>query len=307
MSFSPSVSVVIPAYNRAHTIAAALRSVLEQTYQDFEALVVDDGSDDDLARVVETFDEPRLRLIRHERNRGAAAARNSGIRAAGGEWVAFLDSDDEWLAEKLSEQMALLAASAGAQACTTGYLLAGPQGARPYLPQRAALSLKGLLLGCELGPGTTLVVRRRIFEEIGVLDETLPRYEDWDWLIRYAQRYPLALVEKPLARVNKSPRSSGKAIEQATLRLLEKHAGLLDDYGWRHRRRALARRWLEVALYYFREGNYRRGGLFFLKGIGCYPFHRPGYYLLFSDAIFGTRLGERALRLKRSWKNKTGS
>jgi len=102
---NPTVSVIISTYNRAHLIGRAIQSVLNQTYQDFEVIVVDDGSTDNTEEIVKSFNDPRIRYIRHEKNKGAAAARNTGIKAARGKYIAFQDSDDEWLPEKLEKQM----------------------------------------------------------------------------------------------------------------------------------------------------------------------------------------------------------
>ncbi len=101
MAEKPMVSVIIPTYNRAHVLGRAIRSVLDQTYQDFELIVVDDGSSDHTGEVVATFADPRIHYLRHEKNRGAAAARNTAIKTAQGEYIASLDSHDEWLPEKL--------------------------------------------------------------------------------------------------------------------------------------------------------------------------------------------------------------
>ena len=106
MTASPSVSIVIPAYNRADSIVAAIESVLRQTWTDFELIVVDDGSTDGTVAAARRIDDPRLRLTEGRVNRGAAAARNLGAAEARGGWIAFQDSDDEWLPEKLEKQMA---------------------------------------------------------------------------------------------------------------------------------------------------------------------------------------------------------
>src|SRR5271165_4480269 len=103
---SPSVSVIIPTFNRASTIGKAIASVVSQTFQDFELIVIDDGSTDETADVLLSFANT-IRLIRQE-NRGVSAARNAGIRAARGRWIAFLDSDDEWHRDKLALQVACL-------------------------------------------------------------------------------------------------------------------------------------------------------------------------------------------------------
>jgi glycosyltransferase involved in cell wall biosynthesis len=108
---SIAVSVVIPTYNRASLLGRAIKSVLEQTYQDFEIIVVDDASTDNTEEVVRNLRDRRIRYLRHEKNRGGSAARNTGIRAAWGQYIAFQDSDDEWLPEKLKKQMEVLAAA----------------------------------------------------------------------------------------------------------------------------------------------------------------------------------------------------
>src|SRR5262249_13181427 len=107
---SPQFSVVIPVYNRADTLSRVLRSVLAQTFQDFEIVVVDDGSKDDPKSVCDSFHDPRIRYLRQE-NRGGGAARNAGIDAARGRFVAFLDSDDEFLPQHLERMHRLLSAS----------------------------------------------------------------------------------------------------------------------------------------------------------------------------------------------------
>src|SRR5215468_5764628 len=103
----PRVSVVVPVFNRPIAVARAINSVLVQTCQDFEIIVVDDASTDDTAAAVASIRDSRVRSIRHDRNRGGSAARNTGIEAAGAPLVAFLDSDDEWLPSKLERQLAV--------------------------------------------------------------------------------------------------------------------------------------------------------------------------------------------------------
>ena len=104
----PQVTVIIPAYNRAYVISRSIASVLAQTYPYFEIIVVDDGSVDNTEAVVKSFKDSRIKYIRHEVNKGISAVRNTGINEAAGEYIAFLDSDDEWLPTKLEKQMHIL-------------------------------------------------------------------------------------------------------------------------------------------------------------------------------------------------------
>jgi glycosyltransferase involved in cell wall biosynthesis len=200
---TPEITIVVPAYNCAATIKRALESVSAQSFTDYEIIVVDDGSTDETPTVVESTNIKSLKLIRHSENRGAAAARNSGIAAARGRWIAFLDSDDAWKPEKLARQIALLkGADANVRACATGYYLHKDG-------RELTISLKlsprqfhrEILFGCTISPGTTLLVERRVFDEIGGFDEALRRLEDWDWLLGFSERYGMAFVPEPLADV----------------------------------------------------------------------------------------------------------
>ena len=158
---SPPVSVVIPAYNRAATIGAAIDSVLRQTFTDFELVVVDDGSTDGTLAAARAVTDPRLRVVAAPHNLGAAGARNLGVAEARGTWIAFQDSDDEWLPEKLARQMARLATpapegagwGAGWGGCYCGLLTVGALDARPgarttlrYVPDPAVTRVEGDIL-----------------------------------------------------------------------------------------------------------------------------------------------------------------
>ena len=297
---APLVSVVIPAYNRAHTILRALDAVLIQTFRDFELIVVDDGSGDHTAEIVRQRADPRVRVISHDVNRGAAAARNTGVRNASGKYAAFCDSDDEWLPEKLAEQLALLSgAKAALKACTTGFYLVMGETIREAYPEPILPLQKKLLWTCDRGPGTTLLVERAVFDEIGLMDEGMPRYEDWDWLIRYAGKYDLATVQKPLARVFRDSKPAPEKVEAATLILLEKYRKNFAAFGWRYERETLARRYLEVAQNYYEGGrNLPKERAYYLKALLSNPFQPAGVYLEAVDALLGSRLRPAASRLK---------
>ena len=104
----PLVSVIIPTYNRKHVLTKAIQSVINQTYQSLELLIIDDGSTDGTEKAVKEFSDSRIRYFRYECNMGVAAARNVGVKEATGEYIAFLDSDDEWLEKKTAAQITAL-------------------------------------------------------------------------------------------------------------------------------------------------------------------------------------------------------
>jgi glycosyltransferase involved in cell wall biosynthesis len=243
MSPSPSVTVVIPAFNRADTIRASVESVLEQTYSDFELLVVDDGSTDGTLDVLAMISDPRLRLLASPSNMGVSAARNRGIRHARGEWVAFQDSDDTWLPRKLEQQMARIATLG--PSCVGGYcgmtIVGTPlptsreaAEAERYFPDASLGRREGdildTLLEINLISTQTLVARRARLEEIGGFDESLPALVDWDCVLRLARLGPFAFVDEPLVRQYFSENSITRSREKrcyARERIVAKNLDLL--------------------------------------------------------------------------------
>ncbi len=222
-SAPPAVSVVVPTYNRADTIRAAVESVLGQTFANFELLVVDDGSTDGTVAALKGMSDPRLRLLKHPRNLGGNAARNTGIREARAPWVAFQDSDDEWLPQKLEKQMALLAIlGAGYVAAYCGMAVvddletAGSTSPRArtrlrYVPDSALVDVEGdiqaALLRTSLVSTQTLIARRDDLLTIGGFDEGLPALQDWDCAIRLSALGRFAFVDEPLVVQYFSPDS----------------------------------------------------------------------------------------------------
>jgi glycosyltransferase involved in cell wall biosynthesis len=295
---APKVSVVIPAYNRAATVVRAMRSVLTQSVRDLELIVVDDASTDGTPEAVESVGDPRVRLLRHDTNRRAGAARNTGIRAARGEYVAFLDSDDEWLPGKLERQLAYMEETPGVAASCTGFLLVKGGEVFPKVPRR--LTYRRMFTGCDLGPGTTLIARRGVFGEVGLNDERLYRYEDWDWALRYAALHPMGLLPEPLARVHRGGLPPAAPMAGAAAYFLEKHADALGAFGPLFRRNVAALRWFEVAQHYYRERALGPGTAYLLRGFCTWPFVRPGMYVLALDALLGTSLQRRLWRLRRA-------
>jgi glycosyltransferase involved in cell wall biosynthesis len=193
------VSVIIPTFNRAGWITQAVASVLAQTYEDFEILVVDDGSTDATLENLAPLGR-RLRLVRSARRRGVSAARNLGIKAARGEWLAFLDSDDLWLPEKLARQAAYLAARPELLICQTEEIWVR-HGVRVNPPkthrQTGGEIFWRSLERCSVSP-SAVMLHRRLLDEVGLFDENLPAAEDYDLWLRVAWRYPVGLCPEPL-------------------------------------------------------------------------------------------------------------
>ena len=213
------ISVVIPVYNRETKIGRALAGVCAQTYGNIEIVVVDDASTDGTAAAVEAFGDPRVRLVRHDRNRGAGAARNSGVAAARGDWIAFQDSDDDWLPEKLARQAAMLAelpADYVGLFCTKidyGVDERGRRGPRracciPRPDERIASGdlHPRLLRGNVIGPQTTLIAKAA-YAAAGGFDTRLRNNNDWDFFIRLSAEGKIGFLDDPLVVVMYSPDS----------------------------------------------------------------------------------------------------
>jgi len=203
MNTPPLVSVVIPVFNRSDTLRRAITSVYAQTFPNYELIIVDDGSGEPIAdHIVDVLSQANTRLLRHDTNRGAAAARNTGARAAQGRYIAFLDSDDEWHSDKLARQIAFMEAEPECRASCTGFALLGTEGVFDRRLPPVVSDLNEILWGCRISPGTTLILERTFYETAGPMDETLGRLEDWDWMILAAKYAPITGVREVLADVH---------------------------------------------------------------------------------------------------------
>jgi len=242
---TPAVSVVLPCHNRSASIRASILSVLTQSFADFELIVVDDGSKEDIKSIVEGIGDPRLRYIRRERNGGAAAARNTGVAASTGRFVAFQDSDDIWLPGKLERQLALFAelpAEVGVvtshrilygrdekfvfgseKVCVVPSLQSWPKGADQV---GAMLHGNRLSLPCAL-------FRRDILPGPDWFDTCAKANEDWEFAVRISQRTRIHEDARPVMLSYISPDSiSGSMRKQSlgTVRILRVNRGVIDRY-----------------------------------------------------------------------------
>jgi glycosyltransferase involved in cell wall biosynthesis len=198
----PKVSVVIPAYNAEAWLAETIRSVLAQSYASYEVVVVDDGSCDGTLEVARSF-APRVRVYAQE-NGGPASARNRAIQHSTGEYIAFLDCDDLWTAEKLAKQVALLDAHPGI-GLTYGeaWMFSETAGGKTILEKigyTGEASFRLLLFG-DFIPNSTVMIRRACVDAAGLLDESreLVGVEDYEYWMRIARHFPMAAIAEPLA------------------------------------------------------------------------------------------------------------
>lgn len=198
------MTVVIPTYDRPTLVARAIESVLNQTFREFECIVVDDHSpESDTEAYVTSLDSDKVTYVRHEENRGLSAARNTGIERADSEFVAFLDDDDEWLPVKLERQVDLFDALSddfGLVYCWMDYVTEGGRVKRRYRPTLSGRILPYVLDGQRIGSGSTLLVRTSIARELGGFDESLSRGIDGDFIRRVCREYKVDFVPETLVR-----------------------------------------------------------------------------------------------------------
>jgi glycosyltransferase involved in cell wall biosynthesis len=193
------VSVIIPSYNYGNYIAAAIHSALAQSLPPDEIIVVDDGSTDETERVVARFDGV-VKLVR-QNNLGPSAARNAGAALASGDLLAFFDADDTWMPTKLEKQVACIAADTSIGAVNCGMWMIAEDGAMTEntIGFHGDISLQMLLrLGSNALSGSSLLVRRSVFQAAGAFDDRLRIAEDWDLLYRIACKSRIAFIAEPL-------------------------------------------------------------------------------------------------------------
>ena len=203
---SPKVSVIIITYNRARLLSRAINSVLSQTFTDFELIIVDDCSRDNTQEIISGFEDYRISQHRHRRNKGLSAARNTGIVNARGDFIAFLDDDDEWLPKKLQLQVSLLEASTPQVALVHGWHdSVRDSSGRLIRNKRSMLAgdvFESLIALNGISPIVTALVRASVIREVGGFDERYAYGEDTNLICRISRRYHVALLPEVVVRVH---------------------------------------------------------------------------------------------------------
>jgi len=283
LSDDPTVSVITPTYNHAEELPRAINSVLAQTFEDFEYIVVDDASTDDTESVVDSYDDERILYIRHEENMGGSAARNTGIEQARGRYIAFLDADDEWLPEKLAAQVECLeertdewvAVHCKYQSIRSGadrslrkvisHILrvigegppepnarsGGEELIREVLTKRLSIS------------GSTPMVRTDTVNKINGFDSSFSRHQDIEFLIRILKQWKLAFVDEPLANKYESSNPNPDSLELTKMRYFGKFIAEVEKLE-AEGESVLGSHWFDLSKFYFREGNLRKGSQYLI-------------------------------------------
>jgi glycosyltransferase involved in cell wall biosynthesis len=219
----PTISVIIPTYNAEHTILETLKSVQEQTFRDFEIIVIDDGSKDRTVELVNGITDERLTILSYE-NGGVSVARNRGISQANGEFIAFLDADDLWSPDKLELQLAALQRhpEAGVAYSWTSYFMDGQEDAlfpgKPVFFEGDVYTK--LLVENFLANGSNPLICRKAIESVGEFDPVLTIGEDWEFYLRLAARWSFVMVPKHQIFYRQSSGAASSKIEEIERQML---------------------------------------------------------------------------------------
>lgn len=308
---APRVSVIVPTHNRPHTLARALRSVLDQDFRDLELIVVDDASADDRPRqIVEEIaaQDPRVSFIRRDKGGGASAARNTGIHAARGELLAFQDDDDEWLATKLSRQVALIDELGTECVVLGGSLLRYAPPANPKIyrwPVEAGspwVGKRAFIEGFTAFPQTALM-RRQAVLAVGAFDESIRTSEDYELCLRLLSQGRIAALHEVITmsyEQNGSLSTQRGLRMSSSLRIIDLHFAQLQSYP-----NALAIAHYEIAINNHLAGNSRIALRHWAQAWRWNP-RAYRVYLLFPLLFVGTRITQWCLRLAQNIKRLLG-
>lgn len=294
LSDSPLISVIIPSYNRANLLTKTIKSIQKQSFKNIEILVVDDGSTDNTIRVLKGLKQKdnRIKIIFHKKNKGEAAARNSGIKFSKGNYIAFLDSDDCWIQGKLKEQYLILSKSkknvigvvSGNQ---TIYKNESESNLHSWHFKKKINQRNLLKYGCGLGLGSNFLMKREAVLKAGKFDSFLNLYVDLDWLCRFVVLGEIISMKKIFTLYNKAQIKSGKLIEEEKKKFFLKNKKTLNQYNFIDMMSIKATFYRGAAIGHFSNDN--RLGYFFcsLKALICQPLVSIKNYLDILDKSLG--------------------
>ena len=295
MGYLAKVSIIIPTYNRAHVIARSIESALHQTHQDIEILIIDDGSTDGTFDVVKQFfRHAQVRYLRHELNKGHQAARNTGIKNAGGDYVAFLDSDDTWFPQKIERQLDAISKKGADCVVLTGMWIIENGLKTKFLRKYNGYVYPELLADYGTAHGCMLVPRDW-FRQIGFLDESITAFADWDLGISLSKLFEFLTIDEMCVNYYQDdPQSLQKnKLTQARdySRIVEKHQNdMLQFIG----KRGLAKHYRTIAVLFDSAGDFTQCRSYMLEAFRTDE-RDPRTFLL----ALWTLCGARAFHLSR--------
>jgi glycosyltransferase involved in cell wall biosynthesis len=291
----PLVTSIITTFNRALFLKKAIESVLTQTFENFELLIFDNSSTDNTEEIVKGFSDKRITYIKHKPI-GISAARNLGVKEAKGEFVAFLDDDDEWLPNKLQDQINIFNKDKSSVALVYGGFIWINEKNKiigKHLPAIKGYILKELLSQKDYftGSASNPMIRKSVFKDIGYYDERVLTGEDWELYLRLAQKFKIDFTNKFVVKISQhsGSRLGGKLLEAAELELLvlKKYSDIFEND------KKLKSLYLQkIGGKFCRINQPKKGRIYLKKAIKIYPlnFLTYGQFFLsfFSDSFYRT-------------------
>jgi len=277
MSLEPEVSVVIPTYNRPNRLQRALNSVENQTYDNINTVVVDDHSDKKIQPIIQDYSSScNVQYVRHEENRGANAARNSGIKRAAGDFIAFLDDDDTWEPEKIEKQVNA-ARESGSGVVYTGirHIDADGEVMKEAIPGEVEDIATKLLYKNVVGSFSTVMVDADAIEAAGLPDESFPIWQDKEWYVRLSQHCSFTSVSELLVNHHRGGESriseDFDSIEQVLPKFLNKYSIEIQRRGVLQRQKIYSENFFNAARYGLATENFDRSRKYAIKSAKYYP------------------------------------
>lgn len=231
------ISVIIPTYNREKTIIKAVESVINQTYDNIEVIVIDDGSTDNTSEKMKEINDARVHYYKMKKNMGPSEARNKGVEMAEGEYIAFQDSDDVWKCDKLEKELQKFEEDENIGLCYCSFLHHRGEMSKCIPDNKLDISLLegdiylSLLEGNKIGT-PTMLMKKEVFEKVGQFDVKLKAYEDWDLALRVSKDYKIAYVSEPLVDVyfsNNSVNNNYVNLANGCMEIINKNYRYVDD------------------------------------------------------------------------------
>lgn len=280
----PIVSVVIPVYDQSELLDDALNSVKNQTFDQIEAIVVDDNSNEIYDSVIDQYGD-WIQFVKHNENRGAAAARNTGIKISNGKYIAFLDADDQWRETKIEKQYSkIIQLEDNYGLVYTGYLQQKLDNSENHIfPNSSGHIYKEQLLEDQINPTSTVMVRRECLDDIGKFNSSLPSRQDYELWIRISEKYKIDYVDEILVEKREQPNSiSNTPIKRikGDIAVYQVVKDRVSNYGLFTRNRILSYHHHTIAWDYL-SGNHRNKALYHLAvSLFRYPIRLTTWGLL---------------------------
>ncbi|MDM5264391.1 glycosyltransferase family 2 protein [Sulfurovum sp. XTW-4] len=276
---NPLVSVIIPTHGRSHLLRRAIESVLNQTYDNVEIIIVDDNDSNSEHRdhteksLQDYLRNDQIMYLKHEKNAGGSAARNTGIKASHGKYIALLDDDDEWFPQKLQKQISYfesLDTDVGVIYCS--YILQEhDKDVEIIRDDKGDLTKALLMLEFDPGASSTLVFRKSVLDEIHYFDEKFARHQDLEILIRVCRHYLIDVCPEVLLKINGHNFPSPYKIEQVQQLFLETFHEDIDRLAFWDKRYVYARHYMQLASLFLHEKMMLQVVKYYLKSILKFP------------------------------------